>query len=291
MKKIIDPKYQWTGPLGRITKESQRFVLSDYGSLEIYNIKGSDSGSYTCRLNYIFNGDQLTTEIHFMIYVYHMPRKSIHLSSKFTIGTCENNAIVSFEKYLLENLESLIYDLGCEIKQWSTQCHASTDTVEKIKHKLTFQFVVFPLVLTAADLCRSSQCENSMSDIKKAYGKIKQFFEVQNTDSSHSDHIRYIPGSLTGVKVDHCKPGFGKNINAINNDTMCPGCCVTCPPGTFSAKYGTICILCPAGSYNEKYGQAVCENCPEAQSSDEKGAKTERKCHSKSVEYVAKEMS
>lgn len=58
---------------------------------------------------------------------------------------------------------------------------------------------------------------------------------------------------------------------------------VTCPPGTFSAKYDTVCVLCAAGSYNEKYGQAACENCPNAQSSDEKGAQTERKCHSKSI--------
>ncbi|KAF7247911.1 Zona pellucida-binding protein 2, partial [Varanus komodoensis] len=139
--------------------------------------------------------------------------------------------------------------------------------------------IMFPLVLTTADLCRSSQCENSTSNIKKAYDRIKQFFEVQKTNSSHSELLNYIPGSLTGVKVDHCKPGFGKNINAINNDTICPGCCVTCPPGKFSANYGTICILCSAGSYNGKYGQVACESCPKAQSSDEKGAETKRKCH------------
>ncbi|KAF7247913.1 Zona pellucida-binding protein 1 [Varanus komodoensis] len=121
--------------------KSQRFVLSDYGSLEIYNIIGSDAGSYTCKVSYIYNGDQLTTEIHFMIYVYHMPGKSIHLSSQFTTGTCETNVVASFEKYLLEKLESLIHNLGCKINQWGTQCHASTDMLEKIKHKLTFQFV------------------------------------------------------------------------------------------------------------------------------------------------------
>ncbi|XP_053219400.1 uncharacterized protein LOC128400831 isoform X3 [Podarcis raffonei] len=211
--------------------------------------------------------------------VYHMPEKSLRLSSEFTVQTCETNAVASFEKHFLKKLESLVYNLGCEIKQWSTQCHASTDTLEKITHKLTFQFVVFPLALTTADLCRSSQCGNSTSNMKEAYTKISEFFEVENAHSSHSDYSSYLHGTLNAVKVDHCKPGFGKIINALSNNTECPGCCVTCPPGRFSAEYGTICTLCPAGSYNEKYGQAACENCPKTQSSDGEGAKTGRSCH------------
>ncbi|XP_042331714.1 zona pellucida-binding protein 2-like [Sceloporus undulatus] len=279
MQRIIDPKYHWTGPLGTITKESNKFILSDDGNLEIYNVKGSDSGRYTCKVKYIDNTEQMTTEIHFMVYVYHIPDKSIYLSSEFTAGTCKTNTVVSYEKYLLEKLESLISNLNCEIKQWSVQCHTSTDTLEKITYKLTVQFGVFPFMLTVAEACKGSQCENSTSNIRKAYENIKEFFEAQKTDSSHTDHLHFIPGTLTGVKVDHCKPGFGKNINVMNNNTVCPGCCVACPPGRFSAKYDTVCILCPAGSYNERYAQVECENCPEAESSDGKGAKTESQCH------------
>nr|XP_008111178.1 PREDICTED: zona pellucida-binding protein 2 isoform X2 [Anolis carolinensis] len=258
---------------------SKKFLLSEDGNLEIYSIKSSDSGRYTCKVNYLYNTEQLTTEIHFMVYVYHIPDKSLHLSSEFTAESCKTDKIASYEKHLLEKLESLISNLSCEIKEWSTQCHASTDAVEKITYKLTFQFGVFPLMLTIADLCRSPPCENSTSNIRKAYENIKEFFELQKTDSSHIDQLYLIPGTLAAVKVDHCKPGFGKNINAGRNNSMCPGCCVTCPPGRFSAKHDTICILCPVGSYNEKYGQVECENCPEAKSSDGKGAKTQRKCH------------
>ncbi|XP_053116102.1 uncharacterized protein LOC128329260 isoform X5 [Hemicordylus capensis] len=195
MQRIFDPVYQWTGPLGQITKESQRFVLTDDGNLELYNIQGSDSGGFTCKVNYMYNGEQLTTEINFMVYVYHMPEKSINLLSEFTSESCENNIVASFEKYLLEKLESLVNNLGCEIQQWSTQCHSSTDSLEKITHRITFQFVV------------------------------------------------------------------------------------TCPPGRFSAKYDTTCTLCAAGSYNERYGQTACNNCPDGESSDEKGARIEGKCH------------
>uniref|UniRef100_A0A674J2P2 Ig-like domain-containing protein n=2 Tax=Terrapene triunguis TaxID=2587831 RepID=A0A674J2P2_9SAUR len=128
-QRIIDPKYQWIGPIGLITKESQRFVLTDDGSLEIYNIHGSDSGSYICNVIYVHNNKYVTTEIRFMVYVYHKPGKSIHLSSEFKTETCETNAVASFEKQLLENMENLIRDLQCEIRQWNTQCHAATDTM------------------------------------------------------------------------------------------------------------------------------------------------------------------
>lgn len=87
------------------------------------------------------NSCTMLRENTFLFLVYHMPEKSLRLSSEFTVQTCETNAVASFEKHFLKNLESLVYNLGCEIKQWSTQCHASTDTLEKITHKLTFQFV------------------------------------------------------------------------------------------------------------------------------------------------------
>nr|XP_008111179.1 PREDICTED: zona pellucida-binding protein 1 isoform X3 [Anolis carolinensis] len=229
MEGITDPKYLWMGPLGLIARGSKKFLLSEDGNLEIYSIKSSDSGRYTCKVNYLYNTEQLTTEIHFMVYVYHIPDKSLHLSSEFTAESCKTDKIASYEKHLLEKLESLISNLSCEIKEWSTQCHASTDAVEKITYKLTFQFGVFPLMLTIADLCRSPPCENSTSNIRKAYENIKEFFELQKTDSSHIDQLYLIPGTLAAVKVDHCKPGFGKNINAGRNNSMCPGCCGILP--------------------------------------------------------------
>ncbi|XP_077159838.1 zona pellucida-binding protein 2-like isoform X2 [Paroedura picta] len=279
MGRITDPKCQWTGPFGPITEETRRFVLTDDGSLEIHSVQGIDAGSYTCQINYVSENKPMATETNFMVYVYHMPGRSIHLSSEFTVQACETNLVASFEKYLLEQLENLIHNLACEIPQWRVECHASTDTLETLTYKLRLQFAVFPLMMQVTDLCRSSECEHSNSSIKEAYEKIRTFFEGQNIDSSHGDNLNYVPGSLIGVKKDHCIPGFGKNISTIDNNTACSGCCVTCPPGSFSAKYDTVCILCAAGSYNGNYGQTACENCPGAQSSNEKGAQTVGKCH------------
>ncbi|XP_025054086.1 zona pellucida-binding protein 1-like [Alligator sinensis] len=68
MQRIIDPKYQWIGPMGLITKESQRFLLTDEGNLEVYNIHASDSGSYTCSVIYMHNDRHVITEFSFMVY-------------------------------------------------------------------------------------------------------------------------------------------------------------------------------------------------------------------------------
>ncbi|XP_025964383.1 zona pellucida-binding protein 1-like isoform X2 [Dromaius novaehollandiae] len=197
--------------------------------------------------------------------VYHKPGESLHLASEFKTESCETSAVVSFGKRL-EDLKKLIHDLQCGIQQWNMQCHAATDTIAMITHKLTFQFV---------DPCESSDCENSSSCIKKAYTKIHQFLRVLRSQD-HNQQMHYIPGSLTGLKIDHCKPGFGKNIS---NSTVCTECCIACPPGRISAEYNTVCTLCPPGSYNEKYGQTACKSCPKQHTTVRKGAKTASDCH------------
>ncbi|XP_025964386.1 uncharacterized protein LOC112988249 isoform X5 [Dromaius novaehollandiae] len=134
---------------------------------------------------------------------------------------------------------------------------------------------VGPMGLITKDPCESSDCENSSSCIKKAYTKIHQFLRVLRSQD-HNQQMHYIPGSLTGLKIDHCKPGFGKNIS---NSTVCTECCIACPPGRISAEYNTVCTLCPPGSYNEKYGQTACKSCPKQHTTVRKGAKTASDCH------------
>ncbi|XP_067147176.1 uncharacterized protein [Apteryx mantelli] len=66
---INDPEYQWVGPVGLITKDSEGLVLTE-GYLEIYNIHASDTGSYTCKVTYVHNDKHMMTEVRFMIYVF-----------------------------------------------------------------------------------------------------------------------------------------------------------------------------------------------------------------------------
>ncbi|XP_039766597.1 zona pellucida-binding protein 2-like [Ornithorhynchus anatinus] len=277
-QRMVDPKYRWTGPIGLITQESQRFILTDEGNLEFFNIHGSDSGNYICTIAYARGDRHITTEIHFLVYVYHTPGKSINLSTEFETDTCENNVIASFEKRLLKNLEALVHDLHCEIREWNSQCHSASDAMSLLTHRLTFMFVVFPFALAYEDFCENSDCSNSTNYIKKAYATIEKSLEDRALDSVGGPKISYVLGSLTGTKVDHCKPGFGKNTQA-NVSRVCPGCCVACPPGSYSARLETTCTLCAAGSYNKNYGQTSCKPCPGEQSSDRRGSQAEKECH------------
>uniref|UniRef100_A0A6I8N020 Tyrosine-protein kinase ephrin type A/B receptor-like domain-containing protein n=1 Tax=Ornithorhynchus anatinus TaxID=9258 RepID=A0A6I8N020_ORNAN len=210
--------------------------------------------------------------------VYHTPGKSINLSTEFETDTCENNVIASFEKRLLKNLEALVHDLHCEIREWNSQCHSASDAMSLLTHRLTFMFVVFPFALAYEDFCENSDCSNSTNYIKKAYATIEKSLEDRALDSVGGPKISYVLGSLTGTKVDHCKPGFGKNTQA-NVSRVCPGCCVACPPGSYSARLETTCTLCAAGSYNKNYGQTSCKPCPGEQSSDRRGSQAEKECH------------
>ncbi|XP_038626223.1 uncharacterized protein LOC119948806 [Tachyglossus aculeatus] len=277
-QRMLDPKYQWTGPVGLITPESQRFIVTDEGNLEFFNIRGSDSGNYICTIAYTHGDVHITTEIHFLVYVYHTPEKSINLSAEFETDTCENNVIASFEKRLLKNLEALVRDLHCEIREWNSQCHSASDAMSLLTHKLTFMFVVFPFSLAYEDFCETSDCSNSANYVKKAYARIEKSLEDRALDSVGGPKISYVLGSLTGTRVDHCKPGFGKNTKA-NVSRVCPGCCVACPPGSYSARLETTCTPCAVGSYNKNYGRTSCKPCPGEQSSDGRGSQTEKECH------------
>lgn len=52
-------------------------------------------------------------------------------------------------------------NLQCEIQQWNTQCHAATDTVAMLTHKLIFQFVgkinIYHLIINYFQVSHISQ--------------------------------------------------------------------------------------------------------------------------------------
>ncbi|XP_072431848.1 uncharacterized protein [Chiloscyllium punctatum] len=200
---LVDPVFQWAGPNGLITKESQRFIFIDNGNLLFDTIYVVDSGNYTCNLTYTLDLKRISTLVRYTVYV-------------------------------------------------------------------------FPFALGWADQCNDSQCDQQSEDrVKKAYTRIRSFIEDYPFKGKFQN-IQYIANSLNGVKVDHCKPGFGKNI--ITSD-KCVGCCVACPPGHFSARQDTICTPCAFGSFNKHYGKTECTNCPRNEATDRSGATSQQECH------------
>ncbi|XP_055512317.1 uncharacterized protein LOC129709771 [Leucoraja erinacea] len=146
-----------------------------------------------------------------------------------------------------------------------------------MSHIFNFQFIVFPFALGWADQCNDTYCDQQSEDrVKKAYMRIKSFIEDYYPFKRKFQNIDYIANSLNGVKVDHCKPGFGKNIIT---SIHCEGCCVACPPGHFSARQDTICTPCAFGSFNRHYGKTECTNCPHDEATNRSGATSQQECH------------
>ncbi|XP_038653801.1 uncharacterized protein LOC119966349 isoform X1 [Scyliorhinus canicula] len=273
---LVDPKFQWIGPNGLITKESQRFVFTDNGNLLFDTIYVVDSGNYTCNLTYTLDLKRITKLVRYTVYVYHNPKKSVRLEADFYTTKCNNNEITKFEKHLQKQLEDAVQDLQCEVHHWNSACHSMKSLKSPLSHIFNFQFIVFPFALGWADQCDDLECDQQSEDrVKKAYTRIRSFIEDYPFKGKFQN-IQYIANSLNGVKVDHCKPGFGKNI--ITSD-QCVGCCVACPPGHFSARQDTICTACAFGSFNKHYGMTECTNCPRDEATNRSGATSQQECH------------
>ncbi|XP_043546161.1 uncharacterized protein LOC122549946 isoform X2 [Chiloscyllium plagiosum] len=256
--------------------ESQRFIFTDNGNLLFDTIYVVDSGNYTCNLTYTLDLKRISTLVRYTVYVYHNPKKSVRLEADFYTTKCNNNEITKFEKHLQKQLEDAVHDLQCEVHHWNSACHSIKPSKTPLSHIFNFQFIVFPFALGWADQCNDSQCDQQSEDrVKKAYTRIRSFIEDYPFKGKFQN-IQYIANSLNGVKVDHCKPGFGKNI--ITSD-KCVGCCVACPPGHFSARQDTICTPCAFGSFNKHYGKTECTNCPRNEATDRSGATSQQECH------------
>ncbi|XP_078394631.1 zona pellucida-binding protein 2-like isoform X2 [Cetorhinus maximus] len=165
---LVDPKFQWIGPNGLITKDSQRFVFTDNGNLLFDTIYVVDSGNYTCNLTYTLNLKRITTLVRYTVYVYHNPKKSVRLEADFYTTKCNNNEITKFEKHLQKQLEDAVQDLQCEVHHWNSACYSIKPSKTPLSHIFNFQFIVFPFALGWADQCNDSQCDQQSEDrVKK----------------------------------------------------------------------------------------------------------------------------
>lgn len=165
---LVDPKFKWIGPNGLITKESQRFVITNNGNLLFDTIYVVDSGNYTCNLTYRLDLKQETRLVRYTVYVYHNPKKSVRLEADFYTNKCNNNEITKFEKQLQKQLEDAVQDLQCEVHHWNSACHSIKPSKTPMSHIFNFQFIVFPFALGWADQCNDTYCDQQSEDrVKK----------------------------------------------------------------------------------------------------------------------------
>ncbi|XP_036052940.1 zona pellucida-binding protein 2 isoform X3 [Onychomys torridus] len=93
----------------------------------------------------------------------------------------------------------------------------------------------------------SSDCEDATNrNILKARDRIEEFFRSQAYILYHHFNktipaMHFVDHSFQVVRIDNCRPGFGKNEGLHSN---CASCCVVCSPGTFSPDVDVTCQIC-----------------------------------------------
>ncbi|XP_075701799.1 zona pellucida-binding protein 2 isoform X5 [Rhinoderma darwinii] len=122
-------------------------------------------------------------------------------------------------------------------------------TQEREKYK-SYEFAVFvnPFSRVWDKECSSKAygCQKETTiHMEKAKNLIVEFFRMQSRvleeEFVNIPEINYIEHSLDIIRVDSCRPGFGKN-EVTHSD--CPGCCVVCSPGTYSTGNSIQCEIC-----------------------------------------------
>ncbi|XP_075071446.1 zona pellucida-binding protein 2 isoform X4 [Mixophyes fleayi] len=108
-----------------------------------------------------------------------------------------------------------------------------------------FEVLVNPFPHSWEKECIGDCEEETNRHTLKARDVIEEFFKLQprvlEEEFEDVPEINYIEHSLGIVRVDTCRPGFGKN-EITHND--CSGCCVVCDPGTYSSDNSVRCEVC-----------------------------------------------
>eukprot|EP00062_Callorhinchus_milii_P012530 gi/632959791/ref/XP_007895824.1/ PREDICTED: zona pellucida-binding protein 1-like [Callorhinchus milii] len=261
---LVDPKYQWIGPKGKITKDSQRFIFTENGNLVFDTVYVVDSGNYTCNLTYVINRRAITTMVRYTVYVYHNPKKSVRLSADFYTTKCYSKEITEFEEHLQKQLEYAVQDFQCEVHHWNSACHSITASKIPLTYMFNFQFIVFPFALGWADKCNNTQCEQQSDN------RVKKCFHL------------HLAGQISVIihNVNNSLITVSKRINVYLYFLIVLFLLkVACPPGHYSARQDTICTPCAFGSFNKNYGRTECKNCPRNEATNRSGATSEEECH------------
>uniref|UniRef100_A0A8C4QE55 Tyrosine-protein kinase ephrin type A/B receptor-like domain-containing protein n=1 Tax=Eptatretus burgeri TaxID=7764 RepID=A0A8C4QE55_EPTBU len=114
--------------------------------------------------------------------------------------------------------------------------------------------------------------------MKIVYQTIRWYFAMQKPSASMDPPVMlpvfYVRHSLWTLRLERCRPGFGKD-----QEKICPRCCVACTPGTFSSTQSTLCQVCALGFYNPYFGAISCEVCPAWKTTKHTGSQRLQDCY------------
>uniref|UniRef100_A0A8B9Y9X6 Zona pellucida binding protein 2 n=1 Tax=Bos mutus grunniens TaxID=30521 RepID=A0A8B9Y9X6_BOSMU len=125
---------------------------------------------------------------------------------------------------------------------------AETQEEKIVKQRYDFMIFVNPFAPGWKGTCNeSTDCEDTTNhNILQARNRIEEFFRSQAYIFNHDLNktlpaMHFVDHSFQIVRMDSCRPGFGKNEGLHSN---CATCCVVCSPGTFSPDVDVTCQTC-----------------------------------------------
>uniref|UniRef100_H0V168 Zona pellucida binding protein 2 n=1 Tax=Cavia porcellus TaxID=10141 RepID=H0V168_CAVPO len=253
-EETVDPTYLWIGPNEKMLTGNKQFNITETGTLIVKDFLELLSGLYTCTLSYKTIKAETQEETiekkryDFMVFAYREPDYSYQMAVRFTTKSCVGTYNNQLFRLLRKILNNLISDLSCHVIEASYKCHVVEIPENDLMHELFIAFQVNPFAPGWRDACGGSvDCEDvTNQNILKARDRIEEFFRSQASISSHRFNktvpaIHFVDHSFHVVRIDSCRPGFGKNEGLHSN---CASCCVVCSPGTFSPDVDVTCQIC-----------------------------------------------
>ncbi|GCB67434.1 hypothetical protein scyTo_0012142, partial [Scyliorhinus torazame] len=189
------------------------------------------------------------------------PDYSFKFSTRYHTHECHDPSNNRFFRKFKSVEKELIADLTCRITDVEMKCH-----VVKLPHKglITELFITFkvdPFGYGWEEVCSKfiQDCEDETNRrVEKARNRIEAFFKKQSVAleemKDNTPTFYYIANSLNTVRLDHCRPGFGKNkLSHLD----CSECCVVCDHGMYSPNNDVFCKPCTSVKINY-YGATAC---------------------------------
>ncbi|KAM6368592.1 zona pellucida-binding protein 2 [Pluvialis apricaria] len=180
---------------------------------------------------------------------------------RFTTRECELTANDLFFEELKKILNNIISDLMCHVIESSCKCHSVKIPKQGLLHELFVSFQVNPFAPGWEEVCHQVpyDCEEATNmRVQEARDRIGEFFSKQTyalkREFQTVPTIHYVDNSFSVIRIDSCRPGFGKNDITHKN---CASCCVVCDPGTYSPNNDVTCQICTRPRV-KKYGARSC---------------------------------
>ncbi|XP_078280861.1 zona pellucida-binding protein 2-like [Rhinoraja longicauda] len=262
-KELVDPYFIWVGPPGKNIKGETYARISETGRLILKSFDKSMSGDYTCTVSYkdVDANKEIFLDMKFSVYGYREPDYSYNFLARYHTKECHDPANNHFFRKLKSVEKELIADLTSRITDVEMKCHVVKVPRKGLVTELFIMFKLDPFGYGWEEICKKlvRDCEDETNRrVEKARGRIEAFFKKQSIAldqmKDNKPTFYYIENSLRTTRVDHCRPGFGKN-KLTHLD--CSECCVVCDHGMYSPTNDVYCKPCTSVKINY-YGATAC---------------------------------